>query len=77
MSRQCMWSTLCCLIKQSSMGVAQVIGRMPLRREAKVSAVSPPGQPLVQLMLPAAHELASQAQDRPAVGASELRGFLA
>ena len=64
-------------IKLLSMGIAQVVNHVPLRHEAKVSAISPQGQPLVQLMLPAARELASEAQSRPAVGASGLRGFLA
>ena len=55
-----------------SMGVAQVVGRFPLRRTAKLSAVSLQGQPRVQLMLPAATELAAKARSRMDVGASVL-----
>ena len=54
------------------MGIAQVVGRIPLRRTAKLSAVSPEGQPLVQLMLPAATELATKTRSRMEVGASVL-----
>ena len=53
-------------------GLAQVVGRIPLRHEAKVDAVSPPAQPLDQLMLPAAKQLAAQAPGRTAVGAPVL-----
>ena len=52
--------------------VAQVVGRMPLRQAVKVSAISPQGQPLVQLMLPAAQELAAKAPGRTDVGAPRL-----
>ena len=51
-------------------GMAQVVGRLPLRHKTKVSAVSPPGQPLVQLMLPAAQELA-KAPGGTTLGASD------
>ena len=44
---------------------------MPLQPEVKVSADSP----LVQLMLPAAKELAAKAPGRTGVGASELEKF--
>ena len=54
------------------MGVAQVVERIPSRRGAQVSAVSPPGQPQVQLMLPAAKELAAQVPGRDSTGASGL-----
>ena len=53
--------------------MAQVVSRMPLRHEAKVSAVNPPGQPLVQLMLPAARELAAKAPGRTRIGAPGLK----
>ena len=58
--------------------VAQVVHRMPRLHAAKVSAVSPPEQPLVQLMLPAANELAAKAPGarRCALGAPRLRGCL-
>ena len=54
------------------MGMAQVVGRLPLRHKTKVSAVSPQGQPLVQLMLPAAQELA-KAPGRTTLGASHFK----
>ena len=41
--------------------MVQVVGRFPRRHEVKVNAVSPPGQPLVQLMQPAAERLAAKA----------------
>ena len=52
--------------------MAQVVDQMPLRREAEVNAVTRPGQPLVQLMLPAAKQvqLAAKAPGRAKVGAS-------
>ena len=50
--------------------MAQVVSHNHYRREAEVSAVSPPGQPLVQLILPAAQELAAQAPGSGQVGAS-------
>ena len=50
----------------------QVVGRLPHRNKAKVSAASPQGQPLVQLMLPAAKELAAKAPGGAEVGASGL-----
>ena len=49
--------------------LAQVVGRMPLRHEAKVDTVSPPEELLDQLMLPAAKQLAAQAPGSTAVGA--------
>ena len=55
-----------------TVGMAQVVARLALRDEAKVSAVSPQEQPLVQLMLPAAEELAAKALGRAEVGASGL-----
>ena len=56
-----------------SVGMAQVVGRLALRDEVEVSAVSPQEQPLVQLMLPAAKELAAKAAGRAEVGASGLK----
>ena len=56
-------------------GYAQVVGRVSHRREKKVSAVCPPGQPLVQLMLPAAEQLAVVAPSGTGVGVSGSRGF--
>ena len=58
------------------MTMAQVASHIQFRREAEVSAVSPPGQPLVQLMLPAAQELAAQAPGGDQVGASQGKSFV-
>ena len=60
----------CCRLMSRSW--AQVVGHLPLRHNTKVSAVSPPGQPLVQLMLPAAQELA-KAPGGTTVGASHFK----
>ena len=38
-------------LRLQNMGMAQVVERMPSRRAAQVSVVSPPGQSQVQLML--------------------------
>ena len=57
-------------VEVMSVGMAQVVGRVALRNEAKVSAVSPQEQPLVQLMVPAAKELAAKALGRADVGES-------
>ena len=57
-------------VETMDVGVPQVVGRLPHRHKAKVSAVSPQGQPLVQLMLPAAKDLAANAPGRSEVGAS-------
>lgn len=51
--------------------MAQIVVRLHLQEEAEVSAVSRQGQPRVQLMLPAARELAAKAPGRAEVGASE------
>ena len=52
--------------------MAQVVSRIRVSRQTthKVSVVSPPGQPLVQLMRPAAQELAATAPGKPKIGAS-------
>ena len=62
---------------ETQMGMEQVVSRMPLRHADKVSTVSLPGQPLVQLMLPTAQKLAAKAPGGTAVGAFEMTGFLA
>ena len=51
--------------------MAQVVSQIRGSRQThKVSVVSPPGQPLVQLMRPAAEELAAKAPGKFGVGAS-------
>ena len=71
-----LWCTLWChcgsCLRSQSVGGAQVASHMPLLHRAKVSAVSLPEQPLVQLMLPAAEELAAKAPGAAAVGASSI-----
>ena len=62
----------CRRLKPWNVGVPQVVDRLPHRRMAKVSAVSPQGNPLVQLMLPAAKDLAAKAPGRDHVGAPGL-----
>ena len=57
--------------------MVQVVGSLRGRQVVKVSAVSPQEQPLVQLMLPAARELAGKAPGRTEVGASGLECLLA
>ena len=68
-ARACKWCTPWCVQEPQELGAAQVASHMPLLHRAKVSAVSPPEQPLVQLMLPAADELAAKAPGAAAVGA--------
>ena len=56
--------------------MAQVVSRIHVSRQLdKVSVVSLPGQPLVQLMRPAAEELATKAPGKPWVGASGPKTF--
>ena len=58
-------------IQPKSMGVAQVVSRIHVSRQAhKMSVVSPPGQLLVQLVRPAAEELAAKAPGKLTVGMS-------
>ena len=60
-------------VASNNMGMAQVVECIPSRRAAQVSAISPPGQPRVQLMLPAAKELAAKAAGRGNTGMSGLK----
>ena len=60
--------------RKKNMGVVQVVDRIPSRRAAQVSAISPPGKPRVHLMLPAAKELAAKAPGGRDIGASGLKG---
>ena len=52
--------------------MAQVVSRIRVSRQTthKVSVVSPPGRPLVQLMRPAAVELAATVPSKSKIGAS-------
>ena len=61
-------------LKSGSMGIAQFVGRMHAPWQTlSGSAVSPPGQPRVQLMMPAAQELVVQTLVRAGVGAPGLK----
>ena len=59
--------------QSTDVGMAQVVSCISLRQEDKASAVSPQGQPLMQLLSPAAMELAAKGPGRAAVGASGLK----